>query len=165
MKCQNCGEREARINITQIVNNQKKEVHLCHQCAQQGGYSDPVFGLHKLLTGLVDWEPQAPASRTCPQCGLTEQGFRQTGRLGCEQCYKTWEPLVETILGRIHGRLEHTGKVPKSAGEHVRRSRKIQELKAQLEQAVREEQFETAARLRDEIRALQQTKEGAEDGN
>lgn len=155
--CQNCGEREARINITQIINNQKTEVHLCQVCAQVGEQGDPVFALHKMLTGLVDWEPGVPArSRACPGCGLTEHQLRQSGRLGCEQCYQTYEPLVRTILGRVHGRLEHTGKVPAGAREGLLKSQKLRSLRESLEQAIRQEKFEEAARIRDEIRLLSQ---------
>lgn len=156
MLCQNCGEREARINITQIVNNQKTEMHLCHQCAQQGGH-DTVFALHKMLAGMMDWpDSTAAKGKSCPSCGLTEQELRQNGRFGCEECYKTWSPLVNTILGRVQGRTTHTGKVPHSAGERVKRKRELTDLKAKLAEAVQLEQFEDAAKIRDRIRTLQE---------
>lgn len=157
MLCQNCGEREARISITQIVNNKKTELHLCHQCAQQGGHADSVYALQKMLTNMVDWSSESAAKgKTCPECGLTETELRQTGRFGCEQCYQTWAPLVNTILGRVQGRTAHTGKVPRSAGERVRVQRELGDLKQKLDSAVREERFEEAAQIRDRIRLLQQ---------
>jgi protein arginine kinase activator len=156
MVCQNCGEREARINITQIVNNKKTEIHLCHQCAQQDGHTDSVFALHKMLAGMVDWNPETiSGTKTCPGCGLTEQELRQNGRFGCQECYQIWAPLVSTILGRVQGRTAHTGKVPHSAGEEVKRTRELGDLKQNLEAAIREERFEEAAQIRDRIRALQ----------
>lgn len=161
MLCQNCGQREATINITQIVNNKKTRIHLCQQCAQQSGHSDPVFALHKLLTGMVDWEPGAAArAASCPGCGLTETELRQAGRFGCQECYKTWGALVDTILSRVHGRTEHTGKIPYSAGQHIKNQRRLSDLRKQLARAVEEERFEEAARLRDEIKALEGKEEG-----
>lgn len=156
MLCQNCGEREARISITQIINNQKTEIHLCHQCAQQSGHSDSVFALHKMLAGLVDWSSDAISrGKTCPKCGLTEVELRKTGKFGCEQCYTAWAPMIKTILSRVQGRTVHTGKVPHSAGQQVRVQREMETLKRQLEAAVQEERFEDAARFRDRIRQLQ----------
>ncbi|HBI56677.1 MAG: UvrB/UvrC motif-containing protein [Eubacteriales bacterium] len=156
MLCQNCGEREARISITQIVNNKKTEIHLCHQCAQQSGQADSVFALHKMLAGMVDWgSDSVDKGKSCPGCGLTEVELRQNGRFGCGQCYQTWATLVNTIIGRVQGRTAHTGKIPRSAGERARAQREMGELKEKLQVAIREERFEDAARLRDRIRGLQ----------
>ena len=156
MLCQNCGEREARINITQIVNNQKTEIRLCHQCAQQGGHADSVFALHKMLAGMVDWNPETiSGGKICSGCGMTEQELRQNGRFGCEECFQTWAPLVKTILGRVQGRTDNTGKVPHSAGDKVKRQRELGDLKQKLETAISEERFEEAAQIRDRIRNMQ----------
>src|SRR5690554_2177137 len=137
MLCQICGEREARINITQIVNNKKTQIHLCEQCAQQSGQGNPVFALHKLLAGMVDWEPGAAArAASCPSCGMTESELRQAGRFGCQECYKTWGPLVDAILNRVHGRTEHNGKVPSTAGQHLKNQRLLGDLRKRLARAV-----------------------------
>ncbi len=157
MLCQNCGARQATVNITQIVGNKKTEMHLCQVCAQQDGHSDPVFALHKMLTGMVDWEPGTNARPpTCEGCGMTEQQLRQGGRLGCAQCYQAWEPLLDAILGRVHGRTEHRGKIPAGKSGDQGEDTHISELRRQLTEAVEAERFEEAARLRDEIRNLQQ---------
>lgn len=155
MLCQNCGERQARISITQIVNNKKTEVHLCNQCAQQGGHADSVFALHKMLANFVDWNSEAVAKgKSCPGCGLTEHELRQNGRFGCEQCYQTWAGLVNTILSQVQGRIAHTGKIPLSADEKVRTQQELNDLKQKLDASIKEERFEDAAKLRDRIRVL-----------
>jgi len=158
--CQNCGEREARISITQIINNVKTQIHLCQQCAQQSGQADSVSALQKMLAGLVDWGSESIGKgKTCPGCGLSEIELRQRGRFGCGQCYQTWEPLVKTIIGRVQGRTAHTGKIPRSAGERVRTQWEIDELQEKLQVAIKEERFEDAAVLRDRIRGLKEVKE------
>lgn len=155
--CQNCGRRKAMVNITQIVGNKKTEIHLCQICAQQDGHSDPVFALHKMLTGMVDWEPgTATRPPACPGCGMSEEELRQRGRLGCAKCYETWGSLLDSILNRVHGRTEHRGKVPVSVAEKGESKPRIDQLRHQLTQAVSAERFEDAARLRDEIRSLEQ---------
>lgn len=155
MLCQNCGEREARISITQIINNQKTVIHLCPQCTQQRGHSDPVIALQKMLMGMVDWGTDTISpGKACPGCGLSEAELRRTGRFGCGQCYQTWAPLVNTIIGRVQGRTNHTGKIPISAGKLVLTQREIGELEERLASAIREERFEDAAKLRDRLREL-----------
>lgn len=155
MLCQHCGEREARISITQIINNQKTVIHLCPQCAQQRGHSDPMIALQKMLMGMVDWGTDTiSAGKACPGCGLTEAELRKTGRFGCGRCYETWAPLVNTIIGRVQGRTTHSGKIPNSAGKIVLTQREICELEEKLAVAIREERFEDAAKFRDRLREL-----------
>lgn len=155
MLCQNCGEREARICITQIVNSKKTEIHLCQRCAQQGGHADSVFALHKMLAGLVDWTDTYAPSKSCPNCGRTENQLRQDGKFGCEQCYLTWSPWVKKIISRIQGSVVHTGKIPHSAGEQVQIKRELDQLRQGLKAAIDQEHFEEAAEIRDRIRDLE----------
>lgn len=155
MLCQNCGERQARISITQIINNKKTEIHLCHQCAQQGGHGDSVFPLHAMLAGLVDWTDTYTPGKSCPKCGMTETQLRQRGKFGCEGCYQTWSPWVKKIVSSVQGRPSHTGKFPRSAGAQVKLERELDQLKHKLEEAIHEERFEDAAKIRDRLRQLE----------
>lgn len=93
--------------------------------------------------------------KKCPVCGHTWSDFRETGRFGCPQCYKTFrEPVAETIR-QIHSTSVHTGKVPSKSGESIRRKREYETLKAQLQVAVKNEDYETAAKLHKKIREIE----------
>lgn len=163
--CQECGERPARFHLTQVVNHETTDLHLCERCAREHGEFDfllePKFSLHHLLAGLLkQHEPHAgvrarrgPGARACPGCGLTYQEFARTGLLGCAQCYNTFADVLEPVVRRVHGHTRHVGKAP--AGRTVPVAARIEQLRKQLEQAVAEERYEEAARLRDEIRRLQ----------
>jgi len=96
------------------------------------------------------------SSEACPFCGLTFSDFRETGRLGCPQCYETYAVHLQKLLRRVHGGTQHVGKVylppdPTSSD----RERRLDALKRRLQRAVDSEDFERAAELRDEIRSLE----------
>ena len=161
---QECQKRPATIHMTRIVNNVKTEVHLCSECARKhqklalSMSFEPSFSIHKFLAGLLDGSPfqmEPVASPECPRCGLDFGKFGETGRFGCSSCYNTFSDGLEPLIRRVQGNTRHTGKVPKRAGGKLGVKREIEKLKAQLQQAVREEAYEKAAELRDKIRAME----------
>ncbi|MGI6406009.1 MAG: UvrB/UvrC motif-containing protein [Syntrophaceticus sp.] len=163
MLCQECQRRPATVHLTQIVNNQKKELHLCHECAQNhqelsmSMHFEPSFSIHKFLAGMLDGSPihQMGASPECPQCGLNFAKFGEIGRFGCSKCYNTFSDRLKPLLRRVQGTTQHTGKVPKRAAGKLGVKREVEKLKAKLQQAVQDEAYEKAAELRDEIRDLE----------
>ena len=55
MKCEKCGEAQAKVHMTEILNeNEKREHHLCEKCAEKLGYTPPQqhFTISELLAGL-----------------------------------------------------------------------------------------------------------------
>lgn len=96
---------------------------------------------------------------SCPACHLSFEEFSKTGKLGCSECYHAFRPQMKQVLRSIHGNDTHTGKIPHSADGKLRAKRELEALKLKLNDAVAAEQFEEAAKLRDEIKALSQ-KEG-----
>ncbi|QSQ08326.1 Protein-arginine kinase activator protein [Koleobacter methoxysyntrophicus] len=165
MLCEECGKRPASVHITKVVNGEKTERHLCEECAREledFSFSfQPNFTIHNLLAGLLDSAKESPIGVNisqkiqCPFCGMTFNQFSQYGRFGCSQCYGSFHGRIEPILRRIHGSHVHTGKVPRRTGGKIRLKKEIDKLKRQLEQAVKKEEFEKAAELRDKIRELE----------
>jgi protein arginine kinase activator len=117
MKCDNCGEREAAIHLTQIVNNSVTTMHLCEQCAAEKGVETGAgvakFPLGDFLASLgksgSGKSEEPSAGLVCPACGGTMDDFRQTGRLGCAHCYLTFETHLRDLLRRLHGSTQHVG--------------------------------------------------------
>lgn len=102
------------------------------------------------------WTPvtkQEP--KRCPTCGMTFNQFRQIGRLGCSDCYRTFDRPLEPLLQRIHGGHLHGGKVPRRAGGEIEQRREIAQLKEQMSLAIAKEEFEKAAVIRDRLRELE----------
>lgn len=164
--CERCNKRPATVHYTEITNNKKQELHLCEECAREtgvGSFMMPQLVLHDFLGGLFQQEPQAlvePVSRECPRCGLREREFARRGLLGCSDCYAVFRPAVDQVLRRIHGTVKHTGKLPRRTGKKTGVQRELKRLRQELEAAVRREEYEKAAELRDRIRELEQGLEG-----
>jgi protein arginine kinase activator len=165
MVCDNCGSSDAVIHLTQIVNNEMKNLHLCEQCAAEKGLDGSQVPANFPLTDFLAQMGEGPQSRegstvreTCSFCGLSFQEFRDSGRLGCPHCWTTFEPHLRGLLRRVHGSTRHVGKVYLSPDPSVsEREKRLEGLRRKLRRAVEMEDFERAAELRDEIRTLEPT--------
>ncbi len=164
MKCENCGEVEAVIHLTQIESNEMTTCHLCEQCAAAKGLetqavSTGTFPLQQFLAQMGDpmaVQPESAVDEKCGFCGLTFRGFREAGRLGCPHCYTAFEGHLRGLLSRIHNSTQHVGKVylpPDPTASQM--ERRMEGLRGQLRRAVEAEDFERAAAIRDEIRTLE----------
>lgn len=156
LKCDLCAN-PATVHLTQIVNNKVHKVDLCEACAQAKGVTDPSgFSLADLLL-KASLNPEAPVSAVrCEQCGFTQNDFKKHGRFGCPQCYETFSSLIEPMLDNMHKGTAHAGKVPERALERKSLHDRLGELESSLEDAVKSERYEDAARFRDEINQLKQ---------
>jgi protein arginine kinase activator len=161
MLCDLCGKNQATVHLTEIIDDAMNELHLCEECARaKSAQMEQQFGLGELLAGLADFEKQPGAEKEavslkCPNCGFNYSDFRKLGRLGCSECYPTFKKYLGPLLKKIHGSVMHFGKSPAKA-DRVSLSRPdLVELRRQLQQAIENEAFEEAARLRDQIKALE----------
>lgn len=158
MQCDNCGQNEAIIHLTQIVDNQMTTKHLCEGCAADKGLAPNTaqvsFPLTDFLTQMG--RPAEAAVGPCPFCGLELDAFKKTGRLGCSHCWVSFESNLKGLVRRLHGGIQHVGKVylppnPTNAQEQER----LAGLRRKLSKAVEHEDFERAAEIRDMIRTLE----------
>lgn len=160
MVCQICGKKTATVHLTEIINDQMTELHLCEHCAKEKGIAGlgQPFGLQDLLAGLVDLgTPVTSDKKTilqCPNCKMKYEDFRKVGRLGCSQCYDTFKESLEPLLKKIHGSIQHLGKGPMRDGEGFKTKRTLQNLHLKLQKAIQAEAFEEAAKIRDQIKNL-----------
>jgi protein arginine kinase activator len=164
MSCDQCREREAVIHLTQIVNEQVTTLHLCERCAAEKGVDSPgavaktPLGsfLAAMGKGLPEQPPAPRAGDTCTRCGGSLQDFRETGRLGCPDCYRSFEVPLRDLLRRLHGSTHHMGERYADHGGDAGDGRQgAAELREQLRLAVETENFELAAELRDRLRVLE----------
>ncbi len=165
MLCDICNKNEATVHLTEIVNDQVTKLHLCEACAREkGAEMEEHFGLSDLLAGLADLgaglEPETMETIKCPNCGLTYQNFKKVGRLGCSECYEAFKKQLGAILKRIHGADRHIGKIPLKSGKVTDESKLLVELRMKMEKSIQFEEFEEAARLRDEIKKLEDRMKG-----
>lgn len=162
MQCQVCNNNKATVHYTKIINGQIEELHLCEECAMNNSEFefDSTFSFNKLLTGLIDNIQEGPLKKStgnliCPFCSLDYAKFRQTGKFGCAECYKTFKSNLSPLLKGIHGHDKHVGKVPRRANAVVAKEREIEHLRNKLNEFISEEAFEKAAEVRDKIKELE----------
>jgi protein arginine kinase activator len=171
MTCDICGKNPATVHLTEIIDDQMNELHLCEECAhKKSAQMEQQFGLSDLLAGLAGFEKQKDEKEglilKCPNCGMTFKDFKKIGRLGCGECYNAFRSFLGPLLKRIHGSNMHCGKAPVSRIAKLTRKKMeatkssdkldpVQELRLRLQKAVEAEAYEEAARLRDQIRELE----------
>lgn len=136
------------------------EQHLCQECAQtlnlpQSSIKGPAQDLWKQLLHVAQ-SRRRDASVACPDCGMTLLEFRQKGRMGCPKDYEVFGAHTRELLERIHGATRHVGRAPGQDQAAAERQRRMSELQRELESAIRQEAYEQAARLRDQLKSLQQ---------
>lgn len=169
MLCDICGKNTATVHLTEIIDNQMNELHLCEDCARQKSEQmEQQFGLSDLLAGMVEFEKplkdkEEIVSLKCANCGLTYADFKKIGRLGCSECYSTFKKYLGSLLKRIQGSVMHFGKSPLKVTPVLKKKVDLQELRLKLKNAIVIEAFEEAARLRDEIRELEKRQTEEED--
>ena len=168
MLCENCGIIQANLRYSIMRNGHTEEHALCTGCAEKLGYikNDLLFQNLSgwLMPGFFMSPSKSVASAgTCPLCGMSSSDIINTGRAGCERCYDVFSGVLDPYIRKIHGKVSHTGKLPKGASESISAKRRLESLQNELRAAVDSQEFERAAALRDEIRGIQN--EGRADGD
>lgn len=167
MKCQKC-DKPATFHITDLVDGEPKEVHLCEVCAkeflapvtdQPDSVLPEMAGLlaQQLTIGQTAEQLAELDQRVCPVCGISFLEFRKQGRLGCPHDYVHFAKELEPLLVNIHGETQHVGKTPRNGGEGAEQQTQLIRLRREMKEAVANEDYERASVLRDEIRGIEQT--------
>ena len=146
MLCEKCGKNNASVLYTQIVNGKKSSLNLCSACASGESIFDNFGSL--LSFGA---RPETRQT-TCPLCGMTLSELARKGRMGCGKCYETFRPQAKSMLQKIHGTAVHTETKTAPAPEIKEEKSEIDILKEKLKSAIETENYEEAAKIRDEIR-------------
>ena len=180
MLCDICKQHEATIHIQEIVNNNKKAIHLCSECAVKKSQNDPSFdfggfNLAEMLYNISesqggipglspvskeetddDAESKDSVNLKCIDCNWTLKALRQTGRVGCPQCYNVFREVIENALENMHRGKLHVGKRPgnKGADKSSNLMLELMNLQKELDEVIQREEYEKAAKLRDKINKL-----------
>jgi len=166
MLCQRCEKETATVHIDEVrvfvspghTSNDVATHHLCEVCAQKAGLPSQqvqvkatIDEVWKLLQLSAVKATKKKPSRACEGCGTTLDELRRRGRVGCQRCYDTFQDYLGELLERMHGADHHVGHVPGVDDRAAERERRLEDLRAALARAVAAEEFEEAARLRDEL--------------
>jgi protein arginine kinase activator len=167
MQCEICKTKTATVHLTEIINGQRTESHLCQNCAQKEGVTiKSQLSLNELLSSLIAAHQQTDeasvsekSSQACPECGITMEQFRKQAVLGCPKDYDVFESDLKEVIEKTQdNNLIHKGKVPaqiqNSSNARPENQDKIEELQKQLSRAVEKEDYELAAKIRDQLKDL-----------
>jgi len=161
MQCSICKEKPATVHLTQIVGDKMQKLDLCEDCAKAKGINDPTsFSLADadVLFGLGASQEIEQAGggveAKCPRCGFSQADFKKSGRLGCPECYKTFADGLAGLLKTMHKGTRHIGKAPEALRQTRDRADRLKTLQKKLNKAIETEDFELAAQLRDQIKAM-----------
>ncbi len=160
--CQRCNKARATVHMVELdPGGDKHEHHFCNSCAASEGITavphESVNAMLQKFLSSASSGPQAKdlATPHCPECGMTFRDFRQRGLLGCAHDYEAFAALLDPLIERAHeGATEHLGKVPGQAGQSAKRRTELLRMRRHLSEAVEREDYEAAAKLRDQIEAL-----------
>ncbi len=172
MLCENCKKRTATVFYNENLNGKTRSYSLCGECAAKlrekgeleditsmiGSFADPFSGLHDDLFGGFFGMPKQKAlgaAKKCPDCGSTYAEIAKSGRVGCPRCYTVFREELAPSIQSVHGTTTHTGTVPSRHRAKMERAEQLKGLKRSLREAIQKEDFEEAARLRDEIHRLE----------
>jgi protein arginine kinase activator len=164
MRCEKCP-KPATFHITDIVEKGKhREFHFCDEHARQHlaptdeTSEQPISELAKklIVSGQGPLREPSPADKQiCPICQITFLEFRNSGRLGCPYDYEVFRDELMPLLENIHGETRHSGKVPRRAPRNTQQQTTLIQLRNELKRAVAAEDYESAARLRDQIKDIE----------
>ena len=169
MLCENCKKRTATVFYNENINGKLRAFSLCGECAARlrekgelqditsmvGSFADPFSELQDNLFGGFFGIPKiaaVPTEKRCPTCKSSYAEIAKTGRVGCPECYTVFENELSRVIRSVHGTTAHTGSVPARHRARIEREAEIKRLREEMQEAIRAEDFERAAALRDEIR-------------
>lgn len=160
MRCMYC-EKEATIHLTEILNSQMQEMHLCEACSKEHQADLQSFlgatpkDMAIEMDALLGMSPEKKKLLKCSSCGMTSKEFADEGRLGCPDCYTSFEKILVPLLKRFHRGNHHLGKKPKKISKKDRAVYDLRLLQEKLRQSIDSEDFEDAAKIRDKIKKLE----------
>lgn len=178
MLCDRCKKNEATVHIKEFHNGKCTNLHLCQECAAKDesagslpgigfNLAEVLMNVNKLAGKLAgdDRQQPQPPSPVCPACGWDLEKIRKNdGKMGCPECYRTFDPLIKKAISHVqHGSL-HLGKRPRGvrAGSPAARRGELEALKKELQTLIAREEYEAAALCRDRINMLRQELDSAD---
>ena len=168
MLCENCKKNNATTYFKRNINGNIQEVYLCSECAAKLNHGSTTASLFDFFMP-TQFRIRAEREQKKCSCGTTFFNISKSGKVGCPDCYETFKNELAAILKRINGGENHTGRCPerlknsKPQEKHTEKTEipsknKVEDLRKKLEEAIKYENFEEAAKIRDEIKALMEEK-------
>ncbi len=158
-KCSICGQADAQLKVRQVDKDGKQsEIEVCADCARQRGFAEAEkVKVHaaEVLAEMKQDVKESDRRLVCPGCGMSYADFKRLGRLGCAGCYTSFQEKLEPVVRRLHGAVQHVGRSVTAGRKQAQETVNRQRLAAELARAVKDEDYEKAAAVRDQLRRLE----------
>lgn len=159
MKCQSCGKKQATVKYYEDINGNKQEYHFCNDCANKYGIGISDFSnfsnfsdiFSSVFLNIPEFEKK---DYICENCGYTLEKYSKTGLLGCPNCYDTFKNSLDDVLLKMHGKNRHI-KLKTRNTKKDDKLEKLETLKNKIQECIKEEKYEEAAKIRDEIKKIE----------
>lgn len=155
-QCELCGKNEATVPVQRVdKDGQRTDLSVCAECAARHGFATAEQvkqSAGEVMADLKKGVGAEDSSLACPRCGLTWAEFKRQGRLGCAECYAAFHVQLEPIVRRIHGAVQHVGRTVHGGRKQAQVKMNVQKLREELSKAIKQEDYEQAAGLRDRLR-------------
>ncbi len=155
-KCDLCGKNEAVMKVRQVdKDGNVTELNICAECAHKRGFSEVEkinMSVAEVLAEMKKKVAEEDRYLVCPGCGMSFAEFKRLGRLGCAECYTSFGPRLESLIRRIQGAVQHIGKTTKVGRKKAQVRMNVQRLNEELKNAIQAEDYEKAAKLRDQLK-------------
>ena len=160
MLCQKCNKREATVHFKQVINGHVTEMNLCPECAEKENLAsyfsfEPENMFSDFISDNIFGGTYLGEQKKCPECNMTLNELARTGRAGCAKCYDVFADEMSKIISGIHGNARHVGAKPGKHVEQIEKRKEIENLRKEQREAVKVQNYEKAAELRDRIRELE----------
>lgn len=171
MICERCRMRLATLKYTEVINGKAMTRNICETCLREI-QGDAAVGFEmagdapgpKGVFAETPAEPEVASAsvsvvpdKSCDFCGTKLSEVLQTGRVGSAACYEVFRVELEPVLREQHTAAAHRGKTPHETDKREHLRRELQSKRGMMRSALRTENYEEAARLRDAIRAIEES--------
>lgn len=165
-KCFFCNKiKHTPYRITEIESGQAQVYRMCQHCGKQYlGETKTSLDLSHIKTPeeLLAFicTTQQKEKVICLTCGLTEEDFEKHKKMGCSDCYKYFQAIIENFTNTYHQANQHVGKCPHHQLEEYwtrNPDERMKLFKLRLAKAIEMENYEDALVFREKIKKLQES--------
>ncbi len=170
MLCEKCKKNNATVFLKENINGKETKYALCAECMDKleaegklslfgdfpSFFESPMDNIFGALFAPSFANPTKSERKKCTLCGSTFDDLRAGGKVGCAKCYEIFSEELAPTVARIHGNSKHTGCAPSKFKAKLDRKKQIASLEREMKEAIKEQNFERAAELRDEIKAIRE---------
>lgn len=165
MLCEKCKKNAAVVHFIKVINGEKTQICLCEDCMKDvtknpldllniGNDSEKFKNIIDEIFNIKDTTKEIKIDVVCKNCKTRFSDFKDTGLLGCPECYENFSELLKPVLKKTQEDIIYKGKIPEKDKDYVSDKKALDNLEINLIKAINNEEYELAAVFRDQINEI-----------